>query len=82
MLSAEHDSREDPCATSLDFSFLVLLPRVACTYEDLVAKLFCNRHWLPVARDVLQSDPASVLFSCPADPCGFQNSFQVSCAKH
>ncbi|VDM69681.1 unnamed protein product [Strongylus vulgaris] len=41
MLSAEHDSRKGLCGTSLDFSFLGLLPKVsiACTLEDLLAKL-------------------------------------------
>ncbi|VDM68526.1 unnamed protein product [Strongylus vulgaris] len=53
MLSPEHDSREGPCGTSLDFSFVVLLPKnsIACTF-DLLAKLYCY-YWLPVTRYVL-----------------------------
>ncbi|VDM76113.1 unnamed protein product [Strongylus vulgaris] len=41
MLSAEHDSREGDRGTSLDFFFPVLLLEVsiACTFEDLSAKL-------------------------------------------
>ncbi|VDM82717.1 unnamed protein product [Strongylus vulgaris] len=60
MLPVEY-GRRGPCGPSLDFSLIVLLLRIsiAYTFEDFLAKLICNWYWLPVARDVLQSDPAS-----------------------
>ncbi|VDM69504.1 unnamed protein product [Strongylus vulgaris] len=44
------------------------------TFEDFLAKLFYNWYWLPVARDVMQSVPASVLFSSQADLVAFEIS--------
>ncbi|VDM76688.1 unnamed protein product [Strongylus vulgaris] len=67
-----------------------LLPgrRVPSSFSNVVSgarfpcKAVLQWYWQPVARDVMQLDPASVLFSFVAILGGFRNSFQVPCAKH